>query len=78
MLAFGSVPAVRDLQLIRNGAAHRNRETLGAVRGFAYRYRAFRILHPLQALFWVEPVSGVSLWRYVTNQMLVAAENVRR
>jgi hypothetical protein len=46
------------LQKIRNGAAHFNAQTLGDIHAISSAYLAFPIVHPLHALFWVDPVSS--------------------
>lgn len=46
-----------DVQLVRNAAAHRNTQTLAAIRMLNIYYNAKKISHPAQVSTWTEPVS---------------------
>ena len=49
--------SVKALQLIRNGAAHNNAQSLGEILTLRSLYIVFPIGHPTHALFWIEPHS---------------------
>ncbi len=56
--AFSSgASSAKALQLIRNGAAHNNPQSLGQIQALRSRYIVFPIGHPTHALFWIEPRS---------------------
>lgn len=46
------------LQTIRNGAAHNHHQNLANINQLRTSYTSFQILHPVQALFWLEPTSN--------------------
>lgn len=46
-----------DVQLVRNAAAHRNFQTLSAVRALNVYYSAKPICHPVEVVTWTEPTS---------------------
>lgn len=48
----------KAIQLIRNGAAHTNAQTLADIVALASGYSAFAIKHPTHAMFWTDPSSG--------------------
>jgi hypothetical protein len=52
-----SHPSARALQLIRNAAAHNHVQNMHEVLTLRSSYIVFPIAHPIQALFWTEPVS---------------------
>ncbi len=56
-LSSGSSSA-KALQLIRNGAAHSNSQTLGQINSLRSAYIVYPITHPVQAMFWTEPQSN--------------------
>lgn len=53
----GGSQSAKALQLIRNAAAHNNLQTMGDVHNIRSRYLVFPITHPIQALYWVDPIS---------------------
>ena len=58
LAAFSNVhPSAKALQLIRNGAAHNNAQSLAEVQTLRSLYIVFPIGHPTHALFWIEPSS---------------------
>jgi hypothetical protein len=50
--------ALKTIQIIRNATSHRNPQTLNDVKSFMSRYIAFPIQHPVQALFWIDPITN--------------------
>jgi hypothetical protein len=50
--------SAKSLQTIRNAAAHHNHQTLQEVNNLSSKYVAFRVTHPVQALFWTVPSTG--------------------
>jgi hypothetical protein len=48
----------KALQIIRNGAAHLNVQTMGEIIAISSAYQAFPIMHPTHALFWIDPGSS--------------------
>lgn len=75
LAAFGSIPDLDHLRIIRNACAHRNSQTFQEVLALAPSYRATKIRHPLQALFWTDPSSGGSLFSTRISDMRIAAGN---
>lgn len=73
--AFGTVPAIEHVRLVRNASAHRNVQTLADVIALQSQYRAFAVRHPLQALFWADPLTGRSLVHSRIDDMRVGAQN---
>jgi len=47
----------KALQIIRNGAAHNNVQTLNDIKVLRSAYITFPIVHPTHAMLWVEPQS---------------------
>lgn len=50
--------SAKDMQTIRNAAAHSNAENLATVITLSSRFVTYHVTHPVQALFWTEPSSG--------------------
>jgi hypothetical protein len=73
--AFGTVPDLEHVRLIRNAAAHRNAQTFADVLAFQSRYVARQIRHPLQALLWTDPGSNRSLIQSRIDDMRVGGRN---
>jgi hypothetical protein len=73
--AFGTVPDIEHIRLIRNAAAHLNPETLADVRGFQSAYMATPISHPLHALLWTDRATGKTLAQARIDDMRIAARN---
>jgi hypothetical protein len=72
--AFSSIhDRARALQLIRNGAAHNHVENMADILQLQSSYIAFRISHPVQALYWVEPSSGDFLITHALDALKDAA-----
>jgi len=71
--AFSLTPEIDHIRLIRNGAAHRNHQTLADVIAFQHRYRAFPATHPLQALYWIDPGNAQLLLKARMDDMRVVA-----
>jgi hypothetical protein len=75
LAAFSSISSsAKALQLIRNGAAHHNNQTLGDIRTLQSSYLVFRIDHPTHALFWVEPSTRDFLVTFAIDELKVAAQ----
>jgi hypothetical protein len=56
LAAFSSGSKIaKALQLIRNGAAHHNVQTLTEIRVLQSSYVVFSITHPTHAMFWIDP-----------------------
>lgn len=75
LAAFGTVPDVEHLRLIRNASAHINSQTFGEVIALQSRYFSTPIQHPLHALMWIEPASGKTLAQARIQDMRIAARN---
>jgi hypothetical protein len=72
--AFSSVhDRAKAVQLIRNGAAHNHAENMAEILLLQSAYVAFRISHPVQALYWVEPSSGDFLITHALDALKDAA-----
>lgn len=72
--AFSSVhDRAKAIQLIRNGAAHNHAENMAEILLLQSAYVAFRISHPVQALYWVEPSSGDFLITHALDALKDAA-----
>lgn len=50
--------SAKNMQTIRNAAAHSNAENFAAVIALSSRFVTYHVTHPVQALFWTEPSSG--------------------
>ena len=75
LAAFSSASSsAKALQLIRNGAAHHNNQTLSKIRNLQSSYLVFRIDHPTHALFWVEPSTRDFLVTFAIDELKVAAQ----
>lgn len=73
--AFGTVPEIEHIRLIRNCAAHINHQTFAAVIAFQPQYLASPIKHPLEALFWTVPATGKTLIHARLDEMRICARN---
>lgn len=73
--AFGTVPELEHLRLIRNAAAHLHSQNFAAVTAFQALYISTPIRHPLQALLWIDKTSGKTLVQSRIDDMRVAAKN---
>lgn len=73
--AFGTVPDVEHIRLIRNATAHLNPETLADVLAFQSAYGATPVSHPLQALLWIDRATGKTLAQARIDDMRIAARN---
>jgi len=49
--------SAKAVQIIRNGTAHNNVQSLGEIQRLRSRYIVYPIVHPTHALFWIEPSS---------------------
>lgn len=59
LAAFSAASSsARALQLIRNATAHNNAQTMAEVQSMRSAYIIFPLTHPVQALFWTEPISS--------------------
>lgn len=76
--AFGTVPAIEHVRLIRNCAAHINHETFAEVVALQPQYIATPITHPVEALFWTVPTTGKTLIHARLDEMRICARNVCR
>jgi len=61
--------SAKTLQIIRNGAAHTNNETLQEINAIRSAFIVFPINHPTHAMFWIEPHSSDFLIIYVLQQL---------
>jgi hypothetical protein len=59
--------------MIRNGSAHNHAENMADIVQLQSSYIAFRISHPVQALYWVEPSSGDFLITHALDALKDAA-----
>lgn len=73
--AFGTVPLIEHIRLIRNAAAHRNTQTMADVLALQPMYQATPIRHPLEALLWVDTNTGRALMHSRLDEMRIAAKN---
>lgn len=73
--AFGTIPLIEHIRLIRNASAHRNTQTLADVLAFQSQYKGSSIRHPLQALFWHEVSSNQTLIQARLDDMRIGARN---
>lgn len=72
--AFSSVhDRAKAIQLIRNGSAHNHAENMNDILLLQSAYVAFRISHPVQALYWIEPASGDFLITHAVDALRDAA-----
>jgi hypothetical protein len=75
LAAFSSIySSAKALQLIRNGAAHHNTQTLTEIRSLQSSYVVFRISHPTHALFWIEPSTSDFLVTFAIEELKMAAQ----
>lgn len=74
--AFGTVPDLEHLRLIRNAAAHLHSQNFAAVIAFQAAYLSTPIRHPLQALLWLDLSTGKTLVQARIDDMRIAARNV--
>jgi hypothetical protein len=75
LAAFSSISSsAKALQLIRNGAAHHNAQTLSEIRNLQSSYVVFRISHPTHALFWIEPSTSDFLVTFAIDELKIAAQ----
>jgi len=58
LAAFGTVPRISHIQDLRNATAHRNTQAMQTVFAWQASYLAQRVRHPLEALFWTDPVAS--------------------
>lgn len=72
---FGTVPSIEHVRLVRNAAAHRNVQSLAQVLAFQSQYVAFSLRHPLQALFWTDPITSRTLIHSRLDEMRAGARN---
>lgn len=63
-----------DVQLVRNAAAHRNRQTFAAVKGLSLYYNAARIRHPAEVVTWTEPASRDFVFIAWADEMRLLAD----
>lgn len=75
LAAFGTIPLIEHVRLIRNATAHRNLQTLADVFAFQSQYLATPLRHPLEALFWVDPSTGRTLMHSRLDDMRIGAKN---
>jgi len=75
LAAFSSIySSAKALQLIRNGSAHHNSQSLADILNLQSSYVVFRISHPTQALFWLEPTTSDFLVTFAIDELKVAAQ----
>ena len=74
--AFSSAHAnAKALQVIRNGAAHTNVQTLGEINAMRSSFLVFPMLHPTHAMFWIEPGSSDFLITHAIDELISAGLN---
>lgn len=73
--AFGTVPEIEHIRLIRNCAAHINHETFADVIALQPQYIASPIAHPVEALLWTVPATGQTLIHARLDEMRICAKN---
>lgn len=73
--AFGTIPFVEHIRLVRNATAHRNSQTLAEVLAFQSQYKGSTVRHPLQALLWQEPATNKTLIKARLDDMRIGAKN---
>ena len=73
--AFGTIPLIEHIRLVRNATAHRNAQTLADVFAFQSQYKGPGIRHPLQALFWQDTFSNQILIQARLDDMRRGAKN---
>jgi hypothetical protein len=76
--AFGTVPAIEHVRLIRNAAAHLHGQNLADVVALQPNYISIPIKHPLHALLWTDPATGRTLAQARIDDMRIAATNACR
>jgi hypothetical protein len=65
--------SAKNLQVIRNAAAHLNSQTTAEVTKRSSSYTTFSMTHPSQALFWVGTASGMYLLSEGVDALKIAA-----
>lgn len=73
--AFGTVPEIEHIRLIRNCASHVNHQTFADVIALQPQYLASPISHPVEALFWTVPTTGRTLIHTRLDEMRICAKN---
>lgn len=73
--AFGTVPLIDHVRLVRNATAHRNAQTLAEVLAFQSQYKGRSVRHPLHALFWQDPIGSRTLIKARLDDMRIGAKN---
>lgn len=75
LLSALSIPsAVKDLQLCRNATAHLGSSTFADLRAAKVRYSDTRLLHPTDAIVWVDTATSGYLWDTWVDQILVSSD----
>lgn len=75
LAAFGTVPDVEHVRVIRNASAHLNAQTFAEVIALQPNYLSSPIAHPLHALTWTDRASGKALVQARMDDMRIAARN---
>ena len=78
LAAFGTVPEIEHIRLIRNAAAHLHSQNFSDVVAFQANYVGTSIKHPLHALLWLDPSTGRTLAQARIEDMRIAARNACR
>jgi len=78
LAGFGGTIALADLQLCRNASAHINSDTAKALSAVRVRYNQTDLLHPSDAMFWIDPVPNDYLWKSWIDDIRLAASVAAR
>ena len=71
LAAFSSASdSAKALQTIRNASAHYNLQTMANIQGMRSQFISFPITHPIQALYWVNPISSDFLIQHALDELL--------
>lgn len=75
VLSALSIPSsLKDLQLCRNAAAHLGRSTFSELRAARVRYADTWLMHPTDAVVWVDNTTYGYLWDTWVDQIRLAAD----
>jgi len=69
LTAFGAMNLVRDLQDVRNACAHISADRIQDMRNLRTRYDVTKLLHPSDAIFWIDPITKDYSWRSWVKEM---------
>lgn len=72
--AFAIPTSLKDLQLCRNAAAHLGASTFAELKLAKVRYTDTRLLHPTDAVVWVDNATCGYLWDTWVDEIMVSAD----